>query len=193
MNGGTITKNRNGIAVRGGSSVTLVAAEITGNRVGVASEMTIPKKVAEMVFDNSLDIKTVTSQEMITLLKPPESVKSIVLPKSQTEVKVSNDFKSGFSAMQAEKEQTTSILGNVTVGVKYFSPTSTPNPRNDSLIPQTRYLGEQSSDWYSGIQPEMNLFLQGKNAGADITFNADLYGNDWLSTQAKLKKNLFAL
>jgi len=187
---GRISKNRNGIAVCRGSSVTIVAADVTRNKIGLVAEMEIPRKMQEMIYGNVIDMKVVKRDELEELLKPPEGVKSIVLPKATAEVKVGESFQPGFSALAAPREAQASFIGNVETGVSYFLPRSRPHPVTDSVRMQTRYIGEHSNTWFAGLQPKVTMFAQGKRGGADVNLNADLYANHWIQ---QVKHNMFAL
>jgi len=190
---GVIRGNRNGIAVHKGASVSVVAADIERNKIGVASETELPKKMLEMVYGNGIDVKVVDAEDMADLLKPPEGVKSIVLPKGKTDVRTSDSFEAGFAALKAPREPVGGFIGNVEAGFNYYMPDSKRHPVSDTLIHQTRYLGEQSDKWYAGAQPELNLFLQGKRGEADVNLNADLFANQWVNNDAYLDRNLFTL
>ncbi|MBD3390752.1 MAG: hypothetical protein GF418_01845 [Chitinivibrionales bacterium] len=190
LTNGKIAKNRNGVAVRNGASVNIVAADITRNKIGLVSEQEIPKKMRQMVYANVVDMKVVSPKEMEELLKPPEGVKSIVLPKTKAVIKTSDSFEPGFTALAAPREASTSFIGNVETGFTYYLPDSKKHPVEDSVIPQTRYIGEHSDKWYAGLQPEVTIFAQGKRGGADVNLNADMYGNHWVK---QVKRNMFAL
>lgn len=215
LRGGAISSNSNGLIAARHSSIDIVAAEICRNKNGVIAELPIPKKTREMVYDNNLDVKIATAEEMKKLLKEPQPVTSIVLPKAGTAAKISDDFKAGFSAMSIPREATTSFIGNVKTGFSFFMPRSSHHPkdfdttetyqtRSDSTIDtvrtikkvmnrQTKYPGEQSDTWYSGIQPELQFFANGRRGDADINLLMDMYGNQWLSTTNYLGKNMFNL
>jgi hypothetical protein len=187
MNGGTVRGNTNGIAFMDGASMSMVGAEVVHNVNGMLAAREIPKNMREMIYENSVDVKIATNPQMMELLKAPQEVKSIVLPKAKSTITVAEGFQSGFSALKAPQEPAASFLGNVSAGFKYFSPTSI--AANDTFVKQTKYLGEQSDKWYAGIQPETQLFLSGRRAGADINLLADFYGNQWNN----LRKNVFNL
>jgi hypothetical protein len=80
----------------------------------------------------------------------------------------------GFTAVKAPKEVTTSFIGNVTTGFVYFDPIS----KTDTLK-QNHYPGEQGPGKVDNIQPEMQLFANGKKGEADISLLLDVYGNEW--------------
>ena len=187
LKGGAISENTNGLAVLQGSSVSIIAADITRNRIGIVSQMQIPKKVSEMVFANALDIKLVNAGEMEELLKPPEAVKSIVLPKTSAEAVVKEDFKAGFSAVKAPKEATNSFIGNVTAGFRLFMPTS--QRVRDTFALQSRYPGEDAPGLIDKIQPEVQVFASGKNGDANVNLLIDAYGNQWTG----LRRNMTSL
>jgi len=209
MERGVIRGNTNGVALRKGASVNFVAADISRNRIGVVSEEDINKRVREMVYENNLDVKIVTSQEMVSVLKPPEEVKSIALPATKTDIQMSANFKPGFSALKAPREATTSFIGNVSLGFKYFAPESHRHPY-DSVVAgitenigatdttydtsysnaryyQNKYPGEKSSPF----QPEFIIFAQGKRGLLDVNFNTDMIVNDWY--EYNVKANMFTL
>lgn len=211
LNRGFIRGNKNGVAVRSGSSVNIVAVDITKNLIGIVSEQDIPRSMREIVFKNSTDMKIVSSDEMNELLKMPEEVKSIVLPQtSSTPFQTDSGFTPGFSALRAPREAAASFIGNISMGFKFFHPTSLRHPREkddtvvdtlfDTLITatdtvidttyiqpdtlvinhQTKYIGEHSESWYSKLQPEIVIFAQGKSGLLDVNINSDFYINDWL-------------
>jgi len=176
MRGGDISHNANGIVAMQGSSVSIVAADITGNRIGLVSQQPIPKKMSEMNYGNGLDVKIATTAEIEKMLKPPESVKSVSLPKSTTNIRVKDDFVPGFSAMRAPHEATTSFIGNVTTGFQYFAPQS-----GIDTLRQSHYPGEDNPaiGRVDNLQPEMQVFASGKKGDADVNLMLDVYGNDW--------------
>ena len=183
MTNGEITRNTNGIALSGSAGIDIVAADVTRNRNGILSLTPVPKAVREMVYDNDLDNKVMIRQDFEMLLKPPEAVKSVVLPKTQTAVQVKSDFKPGFSAQKAPAEQTVSFMGNVTTGFRYYMPTSLID-----TLPQTHYPGVPG-DFLSGLQPEVQIFTSGRRNAADINLLVDLYGNEWIDQPLHVKKN----
>ncbi|MFW6221680.1 MAG: right-handed parallel beta-helix repeat-containing protein [Fibrobacterota bacterium] len=180
---GTLSHNRNGIAVRSGASVSVVAADITSNKIGLISEEEISRRETEMVYDNIVDAQIVDEDEMSALLKQPEQVKSVVLPSQKDRVGQTGDLKAGFSARPEISNSQSSFIGNIEAGVGYYRPQS--QRRNDTLVEQSKYP--------DGLQPEVTVFLQGKRGDADININADLYHNDWVDTETRLRKNMFAM
>lgn len=199
LTGGTISNNGNAVAVRKGAAVPIVGTDITRNKIGVVAEQEIPKKSMEMVFGNGVDHKRVTPETMEEILKPPERVESIVLPKSKTPIRTASSFEPGFSALKAPREPTASFIGNVTFGVSYFRPRSTEEEGGrqglDSTADtvQTYYIGENADDWYDGLQPELTVFAQGKRGVTDINLNMSLRANSWLETPSKVHKEAFTL
>ncbi|MBD3320178.1 MAG: hypothetical protein GF350_03695, partial [Chitinivibrionales bacterium] len=215
LTGGEIAKNTNGLVVKDNASVGIVAADITRNRKGLVSLSEISKKVREMVYANGVDVSVVSRSEMEKLLKPPEEVESIVLPKTKTAIDVGEDFKPGFSATAAPRQQTVSFMGNVTAGFKYFMPNSRSHTityseidtsygtddtsysvryrTKDTLVMQSTYPGEQSDEVYAGLQPEMQIFASGRRKGADLNLLMDIYGNDWIDLPLHMRKNTFNL
>lgn len=193
INNGVITNNTNGLVVSDKSSVEIVAVDITKNRNGVVAVNEIPRRMREMVFSNGLDLKIVNSEGLKTVLKDPQVVKSIAVAKSTKVQGVDNTFKPGFSASSAPQEPDASFIGNVTTGFSYFLPHTTPHPIDDSIRYQQKYIGEQSGQWFSGLQPEIQLFGNGKRGAMDVNLLIDMFANDWLSTNNYLGKNMFNL
>jgi len=209
---GVIKGNNNGLAVRGGASVNIIAADITRNKNGLLTENMITRKLREMVYNNTLDMKIVTPAEMEKILKPPEEVKSIVLPTGKTDIQVSSTFKPGFSALKAPREQMASFIGNVSLGFKYFDAKSHYHPSDmdtstvidttisgsdttivsDTTISRARYYQTKYPGEFSWpVQPELVIFAQGKRGELDVNFNTDMNLNDWYNN--KVKANLFTL
>jgi hypothetical protein len=176
LRGGDISGNTNGIVAMKGSSVSIVAADITKNHIGLVSQQIVPKKVSEMNYGNGLDIKITTADEIDKMLRPPQAVKSVALPKSTSTIRTRDDFTPGFSAMRAQREATTSFIGNVTAGMVYFAPHSVTD-----TLKQNHYPGEDSAALgrVDNLQPEMQLFASGKRGQADINLLLDVYGNEW--------------
>lgn len=176
LRGGDISGNTNGIVAMKGSAVSLVAADITKNHIGLVSQQMVPKKMLEMNYGNGLDIKIAGNDEIEKMLKPPEAVKSVALPKAASTIRTRDDFAPGFSAVKAQREATTSFIGNVTAGMVYFAPHST----GDSLK-QNHYPGEDSVALgkIDNLQPEMQLFASGKKGETDVNLLLDVYGNEW--------------
>lgn len=176
LRGGDISNNATGIVAMQGSSVSVVAADITKNRIGLVSQQPVPKKMSEMNYGNGLDVKIAGGAEIEKMLKPPESVKSVSLPKTSSAIRIKDDFAPGFSAMRAPREATTSFIGNVTTGLQYFSPKS-----GIDTLKQNHYPGEDNPaiGRVDNIQPEMQVFASGKKGDADINLMLDVYGNDW--------------
>ncbi|MDD5672517.1 MAG: right-handed parallel beta-helix repeat-containing protein, partial [Chitinivibrionales bacterium] len=193
LTGGSIDKNNNGLVAFKGAAVSIVGADITKNRTGLIAQETILPRSRQMVFGNGLDFKIVSLGEIQKMLKPPEGVKSVALPKSEAPLVLKGGFKEGFSAVQTPREPQGNFIGNVTTGFTYFAPTSHPNPKDDTLRLQTRYLGEQSKGVLAGLQPELQLFTSGRRGDADINLLMDYYGNEWLNAPTHLRKNTFNL
>jgi hypothetical protein len=178
MNGGSISNNTNGCAVMRGAAVSIVATDITRNKTGVISQKEIPRKMSEMVYGNTIDMAVAEPQEMELMMRTPEGVKSIVLPTISNEVVVKESFKPGFSAIKAPREETSSFIGNVTTGFKYFSPHS--KSVRDTFALQTRYPGEDASGFADKVQPELQVFANGKKGNADVDVLVDVYGNQYM-------------
>ncbi len=193
INNGIITNNTNGLVVSDKSAVEIVAVDITKNRNGVVTTSEIPRRMREMVFSNGMDLKIINFGEMNAVLKDPQVVKSIAIAKSTKLQSVDNNFKPGFSASSAPQEPDVSFIGNVTTGFSYFLPHTTRHPLDDSIRYQQKYIGEQSDQWFSGLQPEIQLFGNGKRGAVDVNLLIDMFGNDWLSTNNYLGKNMFNL
>ncbi len=189
LNGGSISYNTNGLAVMRGASVAIIGADITHNKTGVVAQREIPRSMCEMAYGNAVDRTVVDSREMEQILRAPEGVKSIVLPKQSAEIETKTDLKPGFTAIKAPREETSSFIGNVTAGFRYFSPHSRAVPymerdsadptvirTRDTLSLQTRYPGERDL----GVQPEVQVFANGKKGDADVDVLVDVYGNEYM-------------
>ncbi|HMA64725.1 MAG: hypothetical protein ACM31E_06410, partial [Fibrobacterota bacterium] len=197
---GSVKGNTNGIVAQKDAFVAIVAANITGNKIGVVSNAEIPGRMREMVFNNYKDYKLVNNYEIDRIVISDTKQKST----NETVLKAQHS-QSGFSALSVPREPNSSFIGNIVSGFTLYQPQSVNHPRDmDSvsgspsiympvLRKQTRYLGEQSDHWYSGVQPELQLFINGKRGAADVNFVLDLYGNEWLSTSDYVRKNLFNL
>ena len=195
---GAVKGNSNGMAVRKGASVNCIAADITNNKNGVVTEQEINKRMREMVYKNSVDLTLVTPEQMAKILKPPEEVKSIVLPTTKAEIQVSSNFKPGFSALKAPREAMASFIGNVSLGFKYFYPESHHHPYDKDTIADTlliykqnKYPGEHGDKFSDKFQPELVFFAQGKRGLLDVNINGDLLVNTWLDNY--VRANLFTL
>jgi hypothetical protein len=150
-------------------------------------------KMREMVYHNTVDLKLATARELESLLKPPAEITAIALRKEKSEVQTSSNFKAGFSALNAPREATASFIGNVSTGIRYFHPTSNPNPKDGIVYPQIKYPGEYTDAWYAKFQPEFVVFAQGKKGLIDVNLNTDIYLNDWVDNQLRTRANLFTL
>jgi hypothetical protein len=193
INNGLISNNTNGLIVSDKSAVEIVAVDITKNRNGVVTTREIPRRMREMVFSNGLDLKIVNSEEMKTVLKDPQVVKSIAVAKLTKLQGVDTTFKAGFSASNAPQDPNVSFIGNVSTGFSYFLPHTNRHPLDDSIRYQQKYIGEQSDQWFSGLQPEIQLFGNGKRGAVDVNLLIDMFTNDWISTNNYLGKNMFNL
>lgn len=215
LRGGFVSNNGSGIISSGSSFIEIIGTEIIKNKTGVVTEREIPSKMKEMVYANTEDIKIVTGKELKALVARPQPVAAIILPATPTVSSVTSSFTSGFSALATPKEPEASFIGNVTTGFTYYGPQSEYHPRDRDTIEyyvpkengtfdtvttvkkvrnyQTKYPGEQSDKWYSGIQPEMQFFANGRRGATDINLLMDLYSNQWLSTSDYVGKNMFNL
>lgn len=175
LRGGLISRNATGVVAMKGSAVSIVAADITKNRIGVVAQSAVPRKLTEMDYGNGLDVKISGTDEIEKMLKPPEAVKSVVLPKTNAKIVARDDFAPGFSALRAPHEATTGFIGNVTTGMQVFVPHS----ENDTLK-QDHYPGEENTASYmDNVQPEMQLFASGRSGDATVDLTLDMYGNSW--------------
>jgi hypothetical protein len=200
LNYGSIKGNSNGVVAHKDAFVAIVAANITGNKFGVVSNSEIPGRMREMVFNNYKDVKVVDDFEIDRIVMSEIKEKST----NETDVK-SKLSQTGFSALSVPREPNSSFIGNVVTGFTLYNPKSVNHPRDRDSVPgtpgmyipvmrkQTRYLGEQSDHWYSGLQPELQVFINGKRGAADVNMILDICGNEWLSTSNYVRKNLFNL
>lgn len=216
LSSGAITANGTGIIADDQSFIEIVGAEITHNKNGVIATSEIPKRMREIIFNNSVAVKIASPDEMAKLLKEPVPVKPMVLPATITTTIDTAKFIVGFSALNTPREAATSFIGNVTTGFSFFNPTSTKHPkerdttmtfsmRNDHSVDtiyhttavvrqQSKYPGEEAGAGITaGVQPEIQFFANGRRGDADINLLMDLYSNQWLSTSSYLGKNIFNL
>lgn len=200
LNYGSIKGNSNGIVAYSNAYVAIVAANITGNKYGVVSNTEIPGRMREMVFNNYKDVKVVDNSEIGRVVMSETIQKRTNEPDVTTKLSLT-----GFSAVSVPREPHSSFIGNVVSGFSLFKPQSVNHPEDMDSVPgapgvyvpavrkQTRYLGEQSDHWYGGLQPELQLFINGKRGAADVNLILDMYGNEWLSTSNYIRKNVFNL
>jgi hypothetical protein len=182
---GIVASNINGIVVSPDASVSIKGCVITRNKTGIVTEKAIPKKSRAMIFSNVQDEKITAAGEILTFLKEPEAVRSVVLPKTQTTIAENQGFTPGFAAASLSSEGASSFIGNVTAGARYFDPAAKPHQVQDTVFPQTLYP--------SGFQPELQLFASGKRGATDINLLMDIYSNPWLSTEGYFGKNMVNL
>jgi hypothetical protein len=185
LRSGSISGNVNGLVLTPDASVAIVGTEISHNKSGIITEKSIPKKSRQMVYANGTDEKIVSAAEVRKYLKEPETVRSIVLPKTAAAIAAQKGFAAGFSAMSQQEEATSSFIGNVTAGFRYFSPTTNKHPVQDTIFPQTLYA--------DGLQPEIQVFASGKRGNTDVNLLMDVYANQWLSTEGYMGKNMLNL
>lgn len=183
IKGGDIRGNTTGIVVDPSSSVDILTAQITANKNGVLSSVEIPRKKREMVFGNAFDSRVIDKDKLNDYFVSTSEKMNILSTKNQPLLK--SNFKPGFSALNKPPEPVSDFLGNVTAGFKYFHPRSLKNPSDDSVILQTHYPEK--------IQPEIQIFANGRRSGADINLLMDIYGNSWLSTEGYVDKRMFSL
>jgi hypothetical protein len=184
---GNIRGNNYGIAVREGASVSIIDADVTSNKNGLVSEKEIGKKMREMVYKNTLDMKIVTPEEMEKILKPPQDVKSIVLPKTQVEAQVGSNFKPGFSALKTPREQTASFIGNVSLGFKYFAPTSQKHPKD--VVYDTIFVAAGTDSADTVLVPKTPVYPQNKyigEHGAIVNSDTVLHSGDFYYSDTNL-------
>jgi hypothetical protein len=98
---------------------------------------------------------------------------------------VQKGFNAGFSAASGSEGPSSSFIGNVTAGFRYFKPESFRHPKQDTVLPQTLYP--------EGLQPEVQVFANGKRGKTDVNLLMDIYSNSWLSTEGYFGKNMLNL
>lgn len=214
LRGGSIASNSNGLLVADGSSVEITGADVTRNKIGLTATVPIAQKLRQLIYDNNLDLKVISAQEMKELVREPQPVASMVLTKPD-EKPPESYITPGFSALGAPEPPASDFIGNVTAGFVWYAPRSGLHPReydsSDTVIAksdgsfdtlstkrrikryQMKYTGEQSDNWYSGFQPQLQFFANGRRGSADINLQMDLYGDQWLSTSNYIGKNMFNL
>ncbi len=175
MEGGDISHNATGVVAMKGSSVAIVGGRITTNTVGIMVQTAIPRRLTQMAYGNGHDVTIASASDMNLILRPPQPVKWVVLPQSPGIVVTPADFAPGVSAVRQPQQNESGFIGNVTTGFEAFDPHSTV----DSL-PQDHYPGEENlASYKDNVQPELQVFANGKRNGADVNLMLDLYGNSW--------------
>jgi len=214
LRGGSITSNSNGILAANGSSVEITDADVTRNKTGLTATVPIAQKMRQLIYDNYVDLKVVTAQEMKALFREPHPVASMAITEPDAKP-LQGDITPGFSAVSTPEPPASDFIGNVTAGFAWYSPRSVAHPReydsSDTVVMrsdgsfdtlrtayrikryQMKYTGEQSDDWYSGFQPQLQFFANGRRGNADVNLQMDLYGDQWLSTSNYIGKNMFNL
>jgi hypothetical protein len=180
-----VEDNVNGIVATSDASINLVGTAISRNKTGIITDKPIPKKNRSMVFNNGMDEKIVGREALHGYLKQPEAVRSIVLPKTQTTTPEKEGFTAGFNTAAAQEGPASSFIGTVTAGFRYFQPETQRHPVTDTVLPQTLYPTE--------LQPEVQVFANGKRGATDINLLMDLYSNSWLYTEGYFGKNTLNL
>jgi hypothetical protein len=203
MTGGIISRNVNGFLVSSGAQVSSIGTDVTKNKYGVVADMEVSRRMRELVFGNYLDVKVVSFDELKGMIKEPPAFKNSMQSDAQSGLHDNSSFTSAFSVLSTPQEESTNFIGNVTTGFSYYKPKSFYHPNDtlqDSAVSdkrvlrkQTKYLGEQTDKWYGGLQPELQLSMNGKRGGTDINLQADMYGNQWLSTNNYIGKNMVVL
>ena len=136
-----------------------------------------------MVYANGTDEKVVGTEALKKYLTEPEMVRSIILPKTQTVIAPKEGFTAGFSASNAPEEgPASSFIGNVSTGFRYFQPETFKHPIQDTVLPQTLYPQR--------LQPEIQVFANGKRGKTDVNLLMDIYSNSWLNTEGYFGKNM---
>lgn len=182
MKNSAIEKNELGVAVKKGAKVSLTDTRITLNKTGILSDTLLPKKSTKEVFDNTVDLAVGSAEQIEKIFKKPSEVSALTFAKEEQKKQETGEFSPGFLSQRSPREAFVQIVGNATVGMKYYQPT------NDvDTIKQNRYI--------EGLQPEMQLFMTGRKYGWDVNFLMDGYRNDWLSgtNPGGLRANLLNL
>jgi hypothetical protein len=186
LRGGSIQGNVNGIVVAADAAISMTGTEVSHNKTGIITGRSISKRDRPMVFANGSDEKVVGSEALKKYLTEPEMVRSIILPKTQTAIAPKEGFNAGFSASSAPEEgPVSSFIGNVSAGFRYFQPETFKHPIQDTILPQTIYP--------KGLQPEVQVFANGKRGKTDVNLLMDIYSNSWLSTEGYFGKNMLNL
>jgi hypothetical protein len=186
LRGGSIQGNVNGIVATADAAITMAGTEVSHNKTGIITGKSIPKRDRPMVYANGSDEKVVGSEALKKYLTEPETVRSIVLPKTQTVIAEKENWSPGFSASSAVEEgPASSFIGNVTAGFRYFQPETFKHPVQDTVVSQTLYP--------QGLQPEVQVFANGKRGKTDVNLLMDIYSNSWLNTEGYFGKNMLNL
>lgn len=186
LRGGSIEGNVNGIVAAAEATITMTGTQVSHNKTGIITGKAIPKRDRLMVYANVSDETVVGREALKKYVTEPEAVRSIVLTGTPTVITEQENWRPGFSASSAMEEgPLSSFIGNVTAGFHYFQPETFKHPIQDTVVSQTRYP--------RGLQPEVQVFANGKRGKTDVNLLMDIYSNSWLSTEGYFGKNMLNL
>lgn len=165
----TIENNSIGMALKKDAGASLTDTKITANKIGIVAEEKFPKKNMKNINENQLDLSVVNKSDIERIFKKPAEVSFLAFSKKEeADTSKKSEFKAGFISQRAPREAFVQIVGNATLGFKYYKPFFDGDSGN-----QNRYI--------EGLQPEMQLFTTGRKYGWDVNLLMDTYRNNWLS------------
>ncbi|MBL8029417.1 MAG: right-handed parallel beta-helix repeat-containing protein [Fibrobacteres bacterium] len=176
LNGTRIENNDYGIAAYGKASVELTDALVTDNRVGIMSDVDIPKVRLLTIRGNDENVKKGTLKEFQGLFARPEMLTAVKVKEKALSMDTAS-FTGGFKASISRGESFAArygLLGQVTAGMSYRTVTDL----NGEVHAGTP-AGEMphQATYVPGIRPEMQLFMQSKVGDRELDFNFNVYGN----------------
>ncbi len=212
FNGGVIQNNSNGAIVSENAVFSLDETDVTKNSTGVIATAGRARDLRRLIYSNSNDYRRISQDNLL------EMARSYDISSFQRAISIDIEtFEPGIT-VETTRDQVTSgsFIGNITTGFSYYRPRSLKHPLGtrgveyeydfrsgmvidstvtyrDTVIYQSRYLGEQSDQLYAGLQPEIQIFASGKQRGVDVNLLIDMHGNQWLKPNNYLRKNLFNL
>ncbi len=207
---GMLSRNQKAVVLSETAALSVNGTLISKNHVGIITAGDISKAARRSSKENGSNVRKVKPVEIFRFYGNDSKV--------VTALKASRSADSTEFRISQVQDESASFIGNVTTGFSYYQPLSLKHPvRNrtveyttvqvtpdssvidstvsyrDTTIYQNRYPGEQSDRFYAGLQPELQVFASGKNGGTDVNLLMDLYGNQWLSTNGYIHKNIFNL
>jgi len=184
-----ITDNHKGVVYRHPAALSLQENKVIKNRVGLMADSLGAVKKFPGFYDNKIDIVRDTSNELTKIFTPPAEVKTISVKKTgEEQIK---EVVGGLEIVKRQKKNWLDAIGNVTAGGKFNYFLGTSYKKNiglsDKLFPDKSQLAIKDplitdtlpSSIFPGFQPEIKIFLTGKQGLMDYNFSADLYYNAW--------------
>lgn len=176
VKGTRLENNDYAVALDSRSFVDLLDVLVYDNRVGILSDVDIPKNRLLTVRGNDENFRLGTRKELMGLFARPEMLTAVKVREKALLVDTAT-FEKGFSSTITRGESFAArwgIIGQLNGGLAYRSVTDLNREvHTGSSIDETPH----QSTYVPGIRPEVQLYMQSKvgDRELDLTFNA--YGN----------------